>query len=502
VPKTILCTTSAGGSDTNGGMYESPVTYAQCYNTNGAPVSSTTAAAGTNNGSGNVRITKTGAFTSALVGMYAYVDWAATYTDGWYLISARTNDTIDLVLAWTADATGNTVKVGGAFATFNVAQARIADQDTLKVIGGPYTAISGDSAVLRVNTDPEPADSTAMGTCIIEGVVESTGVVSAATRNLDGSWNWTDGLVEVNGTPGTAINGIRIMNTAFGDQDRFTIRGFKVYGCSGAGIGNNSGGNIDNCTVRRCEVYSCGASANGGIILGNSSDIAECNVYNITGSGCYAGSLGNDVNIRDCYISACTRWGINPNGNGDITGNYVYDCGTENLGLYGGIKVNFGVVANNCVRGAGTLVFTDDQGFTNVRFTIINNTLIGTDAASTNCIGLELQATTDARKTYHIAHNIIKGCYYGEWDIRTIESKSVYNNCWHGNTVDVREVSTDTNDRGLNPITSDPLLSDTANEDFRLQSGSPCYSTSTGRAVGALGLLSSGGGSRNVIIGG
>jgi hypothetical protein len=501
MPKTILCTTSAGGSDTNGGMFESPCTYAQCYNTNGAAVATAASAAGTNNGSSNVRITSVGAFASVVVGMYAWVDWAGTYADGWFRVSAKTNDTIDLVLAYTSDATATTVRVGGAFAGFNVAQARIADADTLKVIGGPYTAISGDTSVLRINTDPEPADATGMGTCIVEGVVEATGEVSAATRGLDGQWTWTDGLVEVNGGPNSAVNGIRLMNTAFGDQDRFTIRGFKVYGCSGAGIGNSSGGNPEGTTVRRCEVYSCGSTITGGIILGTSSDVAECNVYNCTGNGIFGGSNGNDVQVRDCYISACTRWGINPN-QGVTTGNYVYNCGTEALATYGGIKINFGAIENNVVVGAGTLIYTDDQGYSTVTFTIERNTLVGTDSGSTNCVGFKVQALTDARKNYHIAHNIFTGCGRGIHYVRTVEVVSLYNNCFYGNTVDVRDVSTDTNDRGLNAITSDPDFNDAGSSDYRLSTSSPCYSASTGRGIGALGPVAGGGASGGFIIGG
>ena len=80
--------TRADASDTNGGAFEGSRTWSDFQGANGAAIDTATGASISDNGSGFVRITSAGDFANSLVDVYAYCDFAATYTDGIYNITA------------------------------------------------------------------------------------------------------------------------------------------------------------------------------------------------------------------------------------------------------------------------------------------------------------------------------------------------------------------------------------------------------------------------------
>lgn len=135
--KTIIRSTNGGASDTNGGAFESPATYARTYNRDGTTVATTsTGLVAANNGSGKVRLTAVDFFNNVIAGMYAYTAWNATYTLGGYKVTACTADTVDLDLTYSAASTCTYISVGGAVATIAEAKTRAAAGDKIVIIGG------------------------------------------------------------------------------------------------------------------------------------------------------------------------------------------------------------------------------------------------------------------------------------------------------------------------------------------------------------------------------
>ena len=111
----------ANRSDTNGGGYDLDNytgTFAQSRTATGGPVATATTAVVTDGGGGTLQITKTGAFTNAIVGLYAYVNFAATYTDGWYeVVQVVSNDAIRIsTFTYSSDTTCD-INVGGFLST-------------------------------------------------------------------------------------------------------------------------------------------------------------------------------------------------------------------------------------------------------------------------------------------------------------------------------------------------------------------------------------------------
>jgi hypothetical protein len=143
--------TRAGASDSNGGAYTGSVTWAQAQGANGAPIATATAAAISDNGSGFIRIISSGSFVSALVNVYAYCDFSGTYTDGRYLVTAVdvSGNYIDINLAYSSNTPTVNVNIGGALLSINVGMLFLADADTLKISGGPYTTANGNNIIMQ-----------------------------------------------------------------------------------------------------------------------------------------------------------------------------------------------------------------------------------------------------------------------------------------------------------------------------------------------------------------
>lgn len=491
--KTIIISTAAGASTTNGGAYEGSVTWAQCFNTDGSPVSTAASATATDNGSSFVRITKTGAFTNALVDMYVWVDFAATYTDGRYKITARTNDTIDINLAYSADADVTTANVGGAIAEgvagagFAVCEALAANGDTVKVHGGPYTTKDAtNNTFWYINTS--------RAVLTVEGV-NSSGVCDATFDYATKTWSGT--LVELNGTTATVVTGFRVGATAAASTNRHIFRGFDIRNCTGYGIGNPSGG-----APRQLEVLHCKIRGNAGAIFFErycyfqnievtaqtaaglvasgtaKSTIRRAWVHDNTGKGIDCNAT-NNCEVGESTVTGNTGIGIHLNG-----GNSVIDCVIGGNGGAQQIRMNYGTYVGNLIYGAAHLSWLDDQ-IQGTWFIFENNTLVGTGAAGN--VGLRLNDVVTPVENLTMRRNIFYGCETGILQDQNFRYQIVDQNCFFDNDTNVSGGNSTT---GTNAVTSDPLFVNAGGSDYRIQPGSPCILESAGKVIGAFGVRS------------
>lgn len=158
-----------GASAVNGGgctkeRWEESGDLSHWMGPNGGPICDSSAYTGgntscavQNNGSGKVRIVKSGAFTDC-AGSIAHILFADSYSDGWYEVTDCSSDWIDIDLAYTTDTTCG-VRVGGAFDTLQSAldsestdatgYGRTIYTNRNEMLGGTLNVGTGGSATLN-----------------------------------------------------------------------------------------------------------------------------------------------------------------------------------------------------------------------------------------------------------------------------------------------------------------------------------------------------------------
>ena len=165
-------------------------------------------------------------------------------------------------------------------------------------------------------------------------------------------------------------------------------------------------------TFYGCEVISNGSSSGRGIGLErDGSKVLFCNIHNCNGIGVFF--TGNTEFISNSVIHNC--------------GNGIY--------CYGSNKCTYGIM-NNTIYGCTTGIRGEPNG--------------------DNCF---------------FFNNIVSGCTNGAvWN--TDSKSNVWDyNCWNNTTNWTHSAWMN----GPNDVVDDPLLKDPANDDFTLDTGSPCF---------------------------
>lgn len=435
--------TGAFASDNNGGAYQGARTYLDFQGANGAPLSSAIAATVTNNGAGILRITSAGSFTASLVDVYAYINFAATYTDGRYPVNAvhAGGDYIDINIAWSADTTCD-VYVGGALNTIDIIRTTTlcANQDRIKITtaGSPYTTKNANNTIVEPGftvTGATDYDLTVNG-IIIEGVLASTGLVDETTKViLDGQPN--------------ACTTTALLKTYY------VFDNFDCKGASGVGISMTATDDFVN--IIRCKVHNNGSH---GISGDDNITVTACEIYSNGGSGV---NLDDYAAVIDCKIYSNTSFGIDCDNTANIFGNYVYSNG----GAYQ-IDNTYGVICNNIIRAtAGGLLRIDSNIKT--REFVFGNTFDGVDKANA-VTGINMYAVNAPPIYQYFINNIFYKlgtgitCGFAMYD-RFLFYRNCFYDCTNNTNANV--------DTGDMPVTSNPLFT-TPGSDYTLQETSPC----------------------------
>lgn len=189
-------------------------------------------------------------------------------------------------------------------------------------------------------------------------------------------------------------------------------------------------------TVKNCKSTNSGAATRDAFTSPPYGVMISCEAISTNGYGIDISSPGHIIN---CYIHD-SALGI---GNESSTGAFIY-----------------GNVIDNCST-------VGIEATSAPSWVVMNNTIY---ACTTGISG------TTAYCQFFI-NNIITGCTTGaSWTTETRSNWWGYN-CWN-NTTDTSNVT-----KGSDDITGNPLLTDPANGDFTLQTGSPCLNA--GLAIGA-----------------
>lgn len=481
--KTIVISgsgTGASAADTNGGMYEGAVTWTTFQDANGAPLDTAAAATATNNGSGVVRLTSAGNFANSLVDVYCYCDFAATYTDGHYLITAvdAGGDYVDLDLVYSADTTAD-VNVGGALETIDYPRTAglYAIADKLKVSNAvTYSTANANNAILQTDFTVTGANAYAL----TQNAIHCMGV-DATTGEID----YTN-PAELDATL-TAIGIITV--------SRHIYENFYLH--DGSGVGVSGAGGFDNFTVRHCEIDSFGSHG----IEGDDSNHAKFNYVHDNGG---RGILFDNT----AYIVG--NW-VQDNASNGIEFDGGFYCGQniciDNLGTYQ-INGNYGVFDRNIMQAAaGTLMYFDEQN--QQPFIITNNIFDGVDKANA-VVGLQAWSVVDPPDYVTITNNVFHKCGEGITLGSTMNGNEfVDGNCFFDCTTKYNAILTNS----TNEITTDPGFNDTTTYDYRVGNGANAENAGVdfnftkdgitsnhniGAYTGALTTVSSSGSARNI----
>ncbi len=185
----------------------------------------------------------------------------------------------------------------------------------------------------------------------------------------------------------------------------------------------------DHSTFINCKSQNTSATAGRDAFYGSSASFISCEAISDNGEAIY--SLGSPI-LVNCYIHNSVNGVQFTSNDTEIIGCIIDTCTT---GILYGAAAEDALVIHSTIYNCGTGI----SGGASQSGTFLNNIITG--------------CTTGASWTTEQKINV--------WDY----------NCWN-NTSDVSNVT-----KGPHDITADPLLTDPANADFTLASGSPCFNT-------------------------
>ena len=324
--------TGPGSADNGGGFVNgTDATYANSQGVNGGPVATCVAGAVTNSG-GKVRITA-GAptFINAVVGQYAYVDFAANPpADGRYEIEV-------------VDGVGAYIEIDAAFvgvttADVNVGGALDNPDDALALVGaGDLILIPNNVASVRTLTLPNNGGNAAMSFVHASGTFGAGRIVIRGCNN-DGT-NLAEGDAGPIITTNVALaNGI-LYHTTYDCYDMFdlVINGagtgkaeYCLYGSNALAV-HNRFFNVRFCEAANQDVY----------YLGDHVTFVRCKMSDSVSWG--ARIDGDYPNIIDCVVNDNASHGIILFGTLGLV---------HNLKTYGNGALGF------CLGGGGGTLYT------------------------------------------------------------------------------------------------------------------------------------------------
>jgi hypothetical protein len=284
---------------------------------------------------GDLVIRKTGLFTSVLDGTYCYINFADTYTDGYYEIHKIDNDTAklhpktatvgigDVFVAWISNTDAdNIIYIGGAFKTQNGFQTAdvggSATQNHMVYTRGNETVTA--SVVYAKGGERDVNKWTRYIGVDASWVPLTQGNYACIYGNQDsGQAMHDDHLAEITSTTveNLRFENLRFENTGADSADAATAM------CFNKGNGSLGGHVFKNCYFKR----------------------------GYAGYGFTTASAGDT--LLNCVAEDCQKYGLYPATYTNITGCYVFSTGnctilTSSAGIYATIysQVTNCVVAN------------------------------------------------------------------------------------------------------------------------------------------------------------
>ncbi len=425
----------------NGGWGAASLAVASVTGANGAVLDIATGATISDNGSGNVRLTSASAFDDAAVGVYAYCDFSATYTDGRYAILAvdATDNYIDIDLEYISNVPTAYVRVGGA-----VTEAEL--PNIMDVIGHPsdpgtqtenvyiYFYDGGDGYARTVQWDIDVGGS-------------STAAYRRYLIGVNSAYVEDGTLARVYASDAmTYLIDLTVHRQVYRniDFDGVAMTTSHAIYCTGVYA------DFQNCTIRRG-----GGMGFYGYMGAYPVYMMDCTIRDNAGNGIgFYGGHGDHSRIINCTIRDNGGSGINP---GDIM--YILNNlidGNTSYGIQFQSSAWAGIVANNTIHGNGSGGM--EARFTAGAWAIYNNTM-----ANNGGYGYKDHVNAGLTGLF-FAHN-----------------HSYNNTSGHTNLTGTWA------DLGCGGnITGDPLFTDAVNGDFEPQSGSPLINAGMlDRTIGA-----------------
>jgi len=281
---------------------------------------------------GDLVIRKTGLFTSVLDGTYCYINFADTYTDGYYEVHKLDNDTaklhpktatvaVDSFVAWIANTDAdNVIYIGGAFDTQN----------------GFQTADMGGSATQNHWVYTRGNETVTASVVYAKGGERD---VNKWTRyiGVDASWvPLTQGnyaCIYGNQDPGQAMHDDHLAEITSTTVENMRFENLQF---------ENTGADSADAATAMC--FNKGNSSLGGHVFKNCYFKKGYNGYSWT-----ATPVSGDTLIN-CVVEDCQKFGIRVNSYGSVSGCYVFATGNCTiLAASYGILVSSGVTISNCV---------------------------------------------------------------------------------------------------------------------------------------------------------
>lgn len=185
-----------------------------------------------------------------------------------------------------------------------------------------------------------------------------------------------------------------------------------------------------------CKYTNTSGTANRHAIQNAGGDSIYSNCEFVSTNGVAINTLSQRAKFIHCYVHDSVRGLAIRNGYMTVIGCIVSSCSTTGI-EWSSSGTIYGSTIYNC--GTGILSITEESSI--------------------------------------FVNNIITECTVGYQQNAGTYTNFLGNNCWN-NTTDVVNIS-----KGDTDITADPLLTDPANGDFTLSTGSPCFNT--GMTLGA-----------------
>ena len=233
------------------------------------------------------------------------------------------------------------------------------------------------------------------------------------------------------------------------------------------------GENVDSNTIKNCEIYGYGSIGDGDFIfiLAGDSNIIENNYIH--------GAVGNAIYLRDGASSNIIRY------------NLLEDIGASGMGIQ--CRGNAGTNNDNefyynILDNIGISIQTDgDYDVGNDGTKIYNNTVYNTGAddngihiinTNTNCLVKNNIVVVGAADAFSVAANSAAGTTSDNNCFRNTSGTLV---SWDGDTYALAQFATyqAAKSQDANSFTSDPLVTDPANDNFHLNPHSPCINAGT-----------------------
>lgn len=312
-------------------------TFTPFMDANGGPIATATdldCESSVPDAAGDLVIRKTGLFTNVLDGTYCYINFADTYTDGYYEIHKIDNDTaklhpktatvaVDSFVAWIANTDAdNIIYIGGAFKTQGDISSGVGFQNV--DVGGSTT----QHHLVYIRANETLIDTIAFAKCGARAANKWTKYIG-----VDASWvpltqgNYVTLSADINAW-GKSLCGI---TSTTAENMRFENIKFE----------NTNADSADTAT-EMC--FNKGNASLGGHVF--------INCYfkkGYDGYGWTSAPVTGDILIN-CVAEDCRRYGIDNYLYGPITGCYVFSTGNCTiLNTSIGIRTTTRVAVEHCV---------------------------------------------------------------------------------------------------------------------------------------------------------